>query len=60
MAAGGSVRGLFLAACVGICAAIERYEIREQLQRNEMRESGEPFIRFGDHKKVLGRNLAIC
>ncbi len=31
MAAGGSVRGLFLAARVGICSTLERYKIREQL-----------------------------
>src|SRR4029077_11206549 len=56
----GSVRGLFLAARVGICSELERDEIREQLQRDEMNKSGEPFICFWHYKNVLGGNVAIC
>ena len=43
VAAGGGMGGLVLAACVGIQAAFEGDEIVEKLQRDEVRESGEPF-----------------
>src|ERR1700730_16795070 len=60
MTASGGVRGLFLAACIGICAALERDEIGEQLKRDKMNESSEKFIRFRNYKNVLGGNLAVC
>jgi hypothetical protein len=44
MPAGGRMRSLFLAAGVGICAALERDEIREQLQRDQMQKRSEPFF----------------
>ena len=46
MAARGGVRRLILPAGVGIQAALERDEIREELQRNQMHEGREPFVGF--------------
>ena len=56
--------GLVLAAGVGIQAAFEGDEIIEELQRDEVRERGEPLAGFGacirDDESVLRGNIVIC
>jgi len=63
VAARGGVRGLVLATGVGVEAAFERDEIIQQLQRDEMREGGEPLAGFGtcfrDDERMLGGNFTI-
>ena len=64
VAAGGGVCGLVLAAGVGIQAAFEGDEIIEELQRDEVREGGEPLAGIGacfrDDESVLRGNIVIC
>ena len=50
----GGVRGLVLAARVGVQAAFERHEISEKLKRNQMHKSSEPFRRLGDRQYLFG------
>ena len=56
--------GLVLAACVGIQAAFKCDEIIEKLQRDEVREGGEPLAGFEacfrDDEGVLRGNIVIC
>src|SRR5579864_3496340 len=53
MLARAGVRGLVLAATVGIRAACEREKIREQLQRNKEDERRKPFLDSGDGDPVV-------
>jgi hypothetical protein len=56
----GGVRGLILTAGVGVQAAFECHVVGEKLKRNEMNEGSKPSGAFGDHKSLLGGNVAIC
>src|SRR5579864_3314017 len=53
MLARAGVRGLVLAAAVGIRATGEREKIREQLQRNKEDERRKPFLDSGDGDPVV-------
>src|SRR5271156_5415898 len=53
------VRGLILAAGVGIQAALERHVIGEELKWNEMNEGRKPSGAFGNHKSLLSRDVAV-
>ncbi len=59
MAACCSVRRLILAARIGIQAALQGGEIREELQRDEMDKGREPFVDFRDNQDALGGNIMV-